>query len=60
MRMISSHGCSSKGEIIEILSNLQCEYRDVKEPLEQGYGFGMEDFLYRTLKVVNPWNNENT
>ena len=60
MRMISSHGCSSKGEIIEILSSLQYEYRDVKEPLEQGYGFGMEDFLYRTLKGVKPWNYENT
>ena len=54
MRMISSHGCSSKGEIIEILSNLQYEYRNIKGPLEPGYGFGMEDFLYRTLKGVKP------
>ena len=60
MRMISSHGYSSKGEIIEFLSNLQLEYRNIKEPLEQGYGFAMEDFLYRTLKGVKPWSYENT
>ena len=60
MRMISSNGCSIKGEIIELLSNLQLEYRDIKETLEKGYGFAMEDFLYRTLKGVKPWNYENT
>ena len=54
MRMISSHGYLSKSEIIELLSNLQLEYRNIKEPLEKGYGFAMEDFLYRTSKGVKP------
>ena len=50
MRMISSHGYSSKGDTIEILSNLQYEDSNTKGPSEPGYGIVMEDFLYRTLK----------
>lgn len=60
MRMISSHGYSSKGDTIEILSNLQYEGSYTKGPSEPGYGIGMEDFLYRTLKGVKPWSYENT
>ena len=49
-----------KGDTIEILSNLQYEDSNTKGPSEPGYGIGMEDFLYRTLKRVNPWSDENT